>query len=72
MNNRYSYLGTSKDPDVKGAMVPNERRRGRRAAVILPVPPGYQQVLDDRKKKYQSWYNEHGDSEEDSESDGEN
>ena len=58
--------------DVKGAMVPNERRRGRRATVVLPVPPGYQQVLDNRKKKYQDWYNEHGDSDEDSDSDVEN
>ena len=37
--------------DVDGAMVPDERRHGRRAAVILPVPPAYQQVLDDREHK---------------------
>ena len=57
--------------DVDGAMVPNERRHGRRATVILPVPPAYQQVLDDRKQKYREWYNEHGDSDSDSDSDSE-
>jgi hypothetical protein len=30
----------------------NERRGGRRAAIILPVPPAYQQVLGDRTQKY--------------------
>ena len=55
--------------DVDGAMVPDERRHGRRAAVILPVPPAYQQVLDDRTQKYREWYNEHGDSDSDSDSD---
>ena len=55
--------------DVDGAMVPNERRHGHRAAIILPVPPSHQQVLEDRKKKYQEWYNVHGDSDSDSDSD---
>ena len=43
-------------------------RRGRRANLILPVPPAYQQVLADRLSKYRRWYNEHGDSDEDSDS----
>eukprot|EP01047_Picozoa_sp_COSAG01_P144765 COSAG01_NODE_76758_length_178_cov_19.151899_1_plen_55_part_01 len=27
---------------------PHERRHGRRAALILPTPPGYESVLNDR------------------------
>jgi hypothetical protein len=57
-------------PVVIDAMVPFERRHGRRAAVVLPALVGYQQVLDDRRKKYQDWYNDHGGSDEDSDSDG--
>ena len=63
------FLGALQDVlDVDGAMVLNEQRRGRRANLILPVPPAYQQVLADRLSKYRRWYNEHGDSYEDSDS----
>eukprot|EP01047_Picozoa_sp_COSAG01_P079840 COSAG01_NODE_15298_length_1352_cov_115.447725_2_plen_89_part_00 len=57
--------------DVDGAMVPNERRHGRRAALILPTPPGYESVLNDRREKYKNWYSQHADSNSDSDDDGE-
>eukprot|EP01048_Picozoa_sp_COSAG05_P023459 COSAG05_NODE_5089_length_1265_cov_12.121784_2_plen_162_part_00 len=42
--------------DVGGAEVPDkERRKGRRSTILLPAPPGLEDVVEERKAKYMVW-----------------
>ena len=32
-----------------------ERRQGRRSTILLPAPPGLEDVVEERKAKYMEW-----------------